>query len=315
MAAFIQEPITSEPEPVAYRLASQVKQRTKLVITDVDGTLASFWDYFVPALRDFLRDLSARLEKPVPQLAEDIGRVIERRGTHEYPWLLEETGFAWEHYKDKPDKFVTEFVKPFWEALDANRAKYLRPYPQVMETLQELKRRGIKVVALSDAPDYMARIRNKQVFDGMLDAIYALETVEPDKEEVWQPITLSHGRKRLRDLEKATSTLKTRLQVLPKSYEKPCPDGLDMVLKHFGVFPYETIFIGDSLSKDGLVAASRGIRFIWAHYGYHLPAEYDELVNRSLRPVLDEPKVSKGPTPAPFVEAIAARYDELLNHL
>lgn len=311
----------TQSEPLSYRLASQVTQRTKLVVTDVDGTLASFWDYFVPALRDFLRDLSIRLEKPVPELAEDIGRVIDRRGTHEYPWLLEETGFAWAHYAKKPDQFITEFVEPFWAALDANRAKYLRPYPEVLNTLAELKNRGIKVVALSDAPDYMARIRNKQIFDGLLDAIYALETVEPDTDEVWQPITLKHGRKRLLDLQNATSNLKTPLHVLPKSYEKPCPNGLDLVMKDMGVYPYETIFIGDSLPKDGLVAASRGVRFIWAHYGHQLPAEYDEMVNRSLRPVQEVP-VKKPvtleavePAPLPFVEAIAARYDELLRHL
>lgn len=303
-----------QPEPSTYRLSTHASRRTKLVITDVDGTLASFWDYFVPALREFLKDMSIRSKTPLPQLAEDIGRVVERRGTHEYPWLLEETGFAWAHYADRHKEFIDGFVKPFWEALDANRAKYLRPFPQVIETLDELKRRGIKVVALSDAPDYMARIRNKQIFDGLLDAIYALETVEPKENEVWQPITLEHGRMRLAALQNATTNLQTRLRVLPKSYEKPCADGLDLVLKDFGVFPYETIFIGDSLSKDGLVAASRGIRFIWAHYGNHLPAEYEEMVHLSLKPNVEEQPIQKD-GPVPIVEAIAARYDELLRHV
>jgi FMN phosphatase YigB (HAD superfamily) len=303
-----------QTEPVSFRLASQVDQRTKLVITDVDGTLASFWDYFVPAVRDFLRDVSVRLDIPVAQLAEDIGRVVERRGTHEYPWLLEETGFAWAHFADKPDEFIRDFVKPFWAAMDENRTKYLRPYPQVVETLKELKRLGIKVVALSDAPDYMARIRNKQVFDGLLDAVYALETVEPDSKDMWQPLTLEYGRQRLAELKTSTANLKTQLHVIAKEYEKPCPNGLDLVLNDFGVFPYETIFIGDSLRKDGLVAASRGIRFVWAHYGHQLPAEYEELVHQALKPVStihEEPAIEA----APFVEAIAARYDELLNHI
>jgi len=297
----------------SYRLASQIGQRTKLVITDVDGTLASFWDYFVPALRDFLREASLRLSMPLPQLAEDIGRVIERRGTHEYPWLLEETGFAWSYYAAHPKTFVNEFVEPFWEAMDSNRSKYLRPYPLVLETLQELKSRGIKIVALSDAPDYMARIRNKQIFDGMLDAIYALETTEPDGDDQFQPLTLEHGRMRLRTLTHATSNLKTKLIVLPKHYEKPCSAGLDQVLKDFDVSPYETIFIGDSLRKDGLAAASRGIRFIWAHYGQSLPAEYEELVHHSLK--ADPRPESADICRPPIVEAVAARYSELLNHI
>src|SRR5688572_28895245 len=100
--------------PIDYRLVGQLTNRTKLVITDVDGTLASFWDYFVPAMRDFLKDISLRLDRPISQLAEDIGRVVDRRGTHEYPWLLEETGFAWSHFADRPDEFVRDYVVPFW---------------------------------------------------------------------------------------------------------------------------------------------------------------------------------------------------------
>lgn len=286
---------------------------TKLVITDVDGTLASFWDYFVPAIRDFLREISVRLDIPIPDLAQDIGHTIDRRGTHEYPWLLEETGFAWNHFAERPHEFIEDFVKPFWDALDSNRLKYLRPFPKVLETLEHLKRRGVKIVALSDAPEYMARVRNKQIFDGLLDAVYALETVEPDSKDIFQPISLQHGRARITALRNTASNLSTELRVLPKHFEKPSPEGLDLILSDFGVFPQEAIFVGDSLTKDGLVAASRGIRFIWAHYGNHLPAEYEEIVNYSLKPEGND-QIHQ-PLPAPLIAAVAARYDELLNHI
>jgi FMN phosphatase YigB (HAD superfamily) len=302
---------TTEIQSVS--LAPQAMPKTKLVITDVDGTLSSFWDYFVPAVRDFLRQVSLRLEIPVQELAADIGRIIDRRGTHEYPWLLEETSFAWEHFADRPQQFISDFVVPFWEALDENRRKYLRPFPQVLETLAELRRQGIKVVALSDAPEYMARARNQQIFDGLLDAVYALETVEPGEMDIYRPISFEHGRLRIESILAATAGLKTEFRILPRHYEKPCPAGLDQVLKDFGVFPQEAIFVGDSLTKDGLVSASRGIRFVWAHYGHHLPAEYEEIVNYSLKPEGDSEK--QAPLPASLVTAVAARYDELLNHI
>lgn len=294
--------------------------RTRLVITDVDGTLASFWDYFVPAMRDFLRDISARTKMPVPELAQDIGHVIERRGTHEYPWLLEETGFAWKHFAKDPDAFVEEFVRPFWQSVDANRAKYLRPYPQVLETLQELKAKGVKVVALSDAPEYMARVRNKQIFDGLLDAVYSLETVEPDEDDIFHPITLEHGRERVQKLRESTADLQTPLHIIPTQWEKPYPAGLDKVLADFDVYPQEALFIGDSLAKDGIVAASRGIRFVWAHYGSSLPAEYEEMINYSLKPDLGESggtqtQLPRKTLPKELITAVAARYDELLYHL
>src|SRR5277367_2898784 len=106
-----------EPESWGYRPHRQASPATKLVITDVDGTLASFWDYFVPAIRDFMKDMSSRSHKSIEELAHDIGHVIERRGSHEYPWLLEETEYAWSHYSKAPEEFVDLFVKPFWAAV------------------------------------------------------------------------------------------------------------------------------------------------------------------------------------------------------
>lgn len=297
----------------AHIVGRQSAPRTKLIITDVDGTLASFWDYFVPAIRDFLREISVKLDTPVLELAEDIGRIIDRRGTHEYPWLLEETSFAWKHFSKRPEEFTEDFVKPFWDALDKNRIKYLRPFPQVLDTLAALKQQGVKIVALSDAPEYMARIRNQQVFDGMLDAVYALETVEPIVGDVFQPISLEHGRSRVKSMRTATANLKTTFHTLPIDFEKPNPQGLDRVLSDFDVYPQEAIFVGDSLSKDGLVAAKRGIRFVWAHYGNHLPAEYEEIINYSLKPEGEDP--IKKSLPMSLVTAVAARYDELLHHV
>jgi phosphoglycolate phosphatase len=287
--------------------------RTKLVITDVDGTLSSFWDYFVPAVREFLREASLQARLSIDELALDIGHVIERRGTHEYPWLLEETSFAWKHFQESSDEFLECFVKPFWEALDKNRSKYLRPFPGVIDTLSELKDQGIQVVALSDAPDYMARARNKQLFDGLLDAVYALETGDPKEDQIYRPISTEYGRKRVSAIMESTADLKSRFHVLPQNCEKPCPTGLDKILEDFDVYPQEALFIGDSLSKDGVVAASRGIRFLWAHYGHHVPAEYEEIVHYQLKPRRDD-VVSKQ-LPNHLITSVAARYDELLSHI
>lgn len=287
--------------------------RTKLVITDVDGTLSSFWDYFVPAIREFLREVSEKAEVSIGELAQDIGHVIERRGTHEYPWLLEETSFAWKHFADRENQFIEECVNPFWRSLDENRAKYLRPFPEVISTLAELKRHGVSVVALTDAPEYMARARNKQLYDGLLDSVYCLETKGPAAKDVYQPISLAYGKQRVQKIMSECADVKTPFNVLETRYEKPSPHGLDRILEDFDVFPQEALFIGDSLSKDGMVAASRGIRFVWAHYGHQVPAEYEEMVQYSLKPRRDE-NVSEQ-LPAHLITAVAARYDELLNHL
>jgi FMN phosphatase YigB (HAD superfamily) len=107
--------------------------------------------------------------------------------------------------------------------------------------------------------------------------------------------------------------MKSRISVLGKECEKPCPSGLDKILADYQVFPQEAIFVGDSLAKDGMVAASRGIKFVWAHYGHHLPAEYEELIHYSLKP--EGSDTQQKLLPAPLITAVAARYDELLKHI
>src|SRR5580658_205429 len=86
--------------------------RTKLIITDVDGTLTSFWDYFVPAMREYLDHIGNDLDIPVDQFTKDLGTIIDERGTHEFPWLLELTDFARQKYAGHPQEFFEKFVKP-----------------------------------------------------------------------------------------------------------------------------------------------------------------------------------------------------------
>jgi phosphoglycolate phosphatase len=294
------------------RVLSEQQPRTKLVITDIDGTVASFWDYFVPAMREFLKYASVEMELPKDVIAKDLGEVIDKRGSHEYPWLLEETKFA-RNFKSRPDEFHALIVEPFWMALDQNRNKYLRPFATVAEVLAELKNNDVKIVGLSDAPEYMARVRNKQLFNGALDAMYALAVVPPTQEELFHPSALNRGYERMEQMRKLASDLATPFNVIPKSYEKPNAQGVDRILKDFGLFPHEVVFVGDSIVKDGLAAASRGIRYIWAHYGTHLPAEYDEMIHYSLKPESNHEPAQ--PFVMPPAAAVAARFDELLQHI
>ena len=284
----------------------------KLVITDVDGTLASFWDYFAPAMREYISYLNEKIGDDAFDLTKQIGAIMHARGTHEHPWVLEETPFAREHFAHKPDFFYQEFVVPFWQMLDSERHKYLRPFPGVLQTLAAIKELGIKVVALSDAPEHMAMARNRQLFNGLMDAVYALENTEPSESEIFHPNAIEFGRARISQLRLEAVDAVTPLRSLPKSFEKPNPGGVDQILADFDVAAEDVLLIGDNLLKDGLAASARSIRYIWAHYGVHLPAEYDQLVNGLLRPSTPDAVIDIAP-PEPV--AIAARFEEVGRHL
>lgn len=286
----------------------------KLIITDVDGTLASFWDYFAPAMREYIVYLRDKLGDDGVVFAKEIGHVMHKRGTHEHPWALEETQFA-RRFAHDPLQFRHEFVDPFWTLLDQNRYNYLRAFPGVIETLKGLKQLGLKIVALSDAPEHMAIARNKQLFNGLLDAVYALENVAPSSDELFHPEAVPFGYERIQHLRNEASDAATKLIAIPKVFEKPNPSGIDRILNDFDVCPDEVLMIGDSLAKDGMVAAARSIRFIWAHYGVHLPAEYDMLVNGLLRPEDALPLVDAASDDSPKPVAVAARFEEIGRHL
>lgn len=294
------------------------KQSIKLVVTDADGTYQQFWYYFVPAMRKFVPEMAHKLGISMDDVSKELGRVMMEQKTHEYPWTLELTRFRKE-WKGSPAEFRQEFVVPFWAYMDKYRIKYLRLLDDVLETFVELKRRRIPVAILSDAPYYMAVSRATQVgVDGLIDAMYALESAPPPTNLVLDPEDLKYGMDRVRQFE-ATRTKFALSRKLPVDFEKPNPRGLAQVMEDFNVKPSEVLFIGDSLVKDGGVAQAHGVKYVWARYGVTLPEDYRELIdvhfNPNAVPQASGHGVSFRPKTFPPMVAAAASYAELLKHL
>src|SRR5260370_6732758 len=63
---------------------------------------------------------------------------------------------------------------------------------------------------------------------------------------------------------------------------KPDPAGLNDIAKAERTTPFSIAYIGDSISKDILMAKKAGCFAIWARYGVHRdPAMYERLVRIS----------------------------------
>lgn len=258
--------------------------RVKTVITDLDGTTYAFHDYFAPAIRDAVPEIARKTGMSKAEVYKAMGEVMDARRTHDWPWVLEESEIA-RRWKGTPASFRTEVVEPYHAHVDAYMGKYLHAYPEVLETLAELKRRGIKVVALSDAPAFIAKTRaTKTGVAQHLDALYALETPEPPVSAVGGiPQALEHGRKRVADLMAAPTPI-PEVNVLPKHFEKPETGGILLVMgREPHQRPSHYLFTGDSRVKDGGVAHNVGIKYVRARYGSLVAPEYEEVLN-TLRP-------------------------------
>lgn len=240
-------------------------KRYRAVVTDLDNTLYNWVDYIVPSLEAMVGSLEATTGLPRVRIVQSLKAVYARHQSNEYPFAIQESElFA--PYEADFDSFSALVLDPARKAFAASRERYLRPYPGVRETLDELRARGLKVIGLTDAPRNAAELRLKHLhLDGHFDALYTLpgyalpENVDP---EIRRREEAGHYRSR------------TPVVELPPEAEKPSALGLRRILHDFGVEASHVLYVGDNVKKDMPVAAACGVTGIWAEYGTYVSAEY-----------------------------------------
>jgi len=250
--------------------------KMKVLLTDIDGTMAPFADYFAPAVRDNVRKMSA--EQGVPELSiyKAIGGVMDKYRTHDYPWSLEQSGLL-DRFKMTPDQFTQQIVEPFWQHMDQMREQHLKPFPNVEQTLQTLRDNDVRIIARSDAPFFIAKARLKTMgLDKYVDELYALDYHVPDINDLDHPSLFEHGSQRVRSLMSEPDNFE-RSQVLPREFEKPAVGNTAERLQELGVRPSQVAMIGDSRVKDGGFAKNLGVKFYYALFGANPASEYTQI--------------------------------------
>ncbi len=239
----------------------------RAVVTDLDNTLYPWVDYIVPSLEAMVASLAATTGLPRIRIVQSLKAVYTKYDSNEYPFAIQESDL-FQPYERDPESFLTLVVDPARRAFREARERYLRPYPGVTGVLEEIRRRGLALVALTDAPRNAAELRLKWLhLDGHFDALYTLpgyplpEHVDP---QIRQRQAAGHYRAR------------TRVVELPREAEKPSPLGLRRVLGDLGLRADEVLYVGDNLAKDMPLAEATGALGVWAEYGTYVSAEYRE---------------------------------------
>ena len=241
--------------------------RLRAVVTDLDNTLYPWVDYVVPSLEAMVDSLVATTALPRIRIVQALKAVYTKYESNEYPFAIQESELFAPYAADF-DSFNELVIRPAARAFKAARERYLRPYPGVVETLDAIRSRGLKLVALTDAPRNAAELRLKWLgLDGHFDALYTLpgyplpEHVDP---RIRRREAEGHYRSR------------TPVVELPREAEKPSADGLRRVLADFGLDGAEVAYVGDNAQKDMPVAEACGALGVWAEYGTYVSAEYRE---------------------------------------
>lgn len=248
-----------------------VSQPVRLLITDLDDTLYDWLGFYVPSFLAMIQEISRITGVDADRLKASFQKVHRRHGTTEYAFAIQELDVL-----ENQDGGLspTERFGKYESAIHAFRSarrRTLRLFPGVRETLHTLKKRGTVLVAISDSMmSYVSRRMRQLEIDTLFDAICA-----PKDHGVPAHIPADLVRRApLEDVVARTVHVET-----PAELRKPDPRLIRPALSMFGIEAEEVVLVGDSLSRDVLLARRAGVRDVWARYGQnHDPDQYEELL-------------------------------------
>lgn len=291
----------------------------RLVVADMDNTIAPFSRYYAQGFKQAVGELSQRSAIPEKELMKLIGDKMEIKKGRDYPWLLELALSERLKVGQPGGMTVTDFqsklVNPFWQKMEGALEQHFKPYPTVLETLSELKQRNIKVAIVTDAstPVGLQRFTKLGIADGNVERMVTLDWKAPKglSEEL-----AAGGHKRVEQMLGSPHTL-ADVKTLPAALEKPNPAGLKTLLDHYGLRASEVLVIGDRSSKDVAMAVNAGARSVWAKYGE--PRAEDKAIMKQLKERPSDGQGSSGKEKGveaelPYLEA-ASTFGALLSHL
>ena len=237
-----------------------LKKQISVVITDLDNTLfdwVNIWHASFKAMLDRLVQESG--------VAEDILKcefklIHEKYGTSEYAFSIEELPSLKAKFGgiDLRTKFKGA-IDDYRTARDAS----LRLYPEVMETLESLKDKGCLLVGYTDSISFYTKYRVRALgLDRILDFLYSPPDHRLPENQTPRPIEIR----------------RTVLRELPPGEIKPNPKILRDIIAGVGASPEETVYVGNSLMKDVLMAQRAKVEDVYAAYGNRYPPQQYELL-------------------------------------
>ena len=194
---------------------------------------------------------------PSDILESDFKVVHQRHGTSEYAFSIEElTCLRNKH----PDQDVTNLYAAAIDVYRESRRQVLRLYPTVESSLQKLNSYGCLLVAYTESMEFYTKYRIKKLgLDLLLDYLYS----PPDHR---LPDGLSPEQIRFYSAEHYR-LVHTKQEYTPRGELKPNPHILTEIINAVGAKREETVYVGDSLMKDIIMAKEASVVDVWAKYG------------------------------------------------
>lgn len=245
-----------------------MKKEVTVVIMDLDNTLFDWVSMWYHSFNTMLNRLSTDSGISKDILEKEFKAIFQKYGTSEYSFALQEMPSL---VRKHPGQDIPKVYEGAIKAYRKARRKHLKLYPAVLKTLKKIKERGSLMVGYTESMEFYTKSRIKKLgLDGIIDYVYT-------PQEHGTPAGIS-----LKDMrfypEEYYKLRFTTLRPTPKGKKKPNPEVLLGIIKDINAPIEKTIYIGDSLVKDVLMAQSASVTDVYAKYGVaHKRKEYELL--------------------------------------
>jgi FMN phosphatase YigB (HAD superfamily) len=227
----------------------------RLLITDLDNTLYDWVSFFARAFEAMAAELTDLLRVDSQTLFDEFKAVHRKYGDSEYPFAVFELPTVKRHFGTlSAEELKAKLDKPL-HAFNSARKKELRLYESVATTLEELRRREVIIIGHTEALAVNASFRlHKLGIDRYFHRLYALEAAVP-----LLPLSPNSPAAQLHRPD--------FVELVPRSERKPNPRLLADICAREQVDMKDAWYVGDSLSRDMVMAQAAGVTSVWAEYG------------------------------------------------
>ncbi|RTL51869.1 MAG: HAD family hydrolase [Bradyrhizobiaceae bacterium] len=228
----------------------------RTVILDFDNTLYDWvaqWYYSFSAMLGEIHRISGI---PLDVLKEQIRAIHQKHHTSEYAFLIEHLDII----RDGSVEATIAKYRPAIEKFREARTKHLVLYPGVMDTLINLRSSGKTLVVFTESQTFYTVMRFKHFgLDGLIDFLFTSDDHETPDNNYLEKI-----RSRPSEYYEIQNT---KHRSVGKGRLKPDPAILRQIIDEVGSTQRNSVYVGDSLYKDVLMAKEARVFGVWAQYG------------------------------------------------
>lgn len=236
-----------------------------LVVTDVDNTLYDWVSLWHGAFHALVQTLSDQTRQPVEHWLQQAHTVHVRRSATECPSILCDLASAatWPPAVDASHvmPLAAAAYRDYWD-------HHLTTYPGIREALTELAEQGHMVVAYTEGDVSIAATRLARLgLAGVIRRVFGRSPLPAPTEPRWCTVSV-------------TRNCPISVDFIPREDSKPNPTGLRSIIAMCDASAQNTVYVGDNLWKDVVMAQTLGVTAMWARYGAARNAEHVALLER-----------------------------------